>query len=80
MPTYTYQDAEGREYQVVQRITDPPLTAIEGRPVKRVIATAPGFVLKSGATGGWSSTGYGHTPGQLDAMRVLGRPLTKRGE
>lgn len=84
MPTYTYQDAEGREYEVQQRITESPLTTLEKAPgefvtVKRVIAGGAGFVLKSGPSGGWSSTGYGHTPGQLDAMRVLGRPLTKPG-
>jgi predicted nucleic acid-binding Zn ribbon protein len=85
MPTYTYQDAEGGEYEVQQRITEAPLSVLEVAPgefksVKRVISGGAGFVLKSGASGGWSSTGYGHTPGQLDAMRVLGRPLTKRAE
>lgn len=85
MPTYTYQDQAGRQYEVQQRITEEALTVLEVAPgefesVKRVISGGGGFVLKSGPSGGWSSSGYGHTPGQLDAMRTLGRPLTKPGE
>lgn len=85
MPTYTYTDQAGREYDVTQRITEEALDTLEVSPgefvrVKRVISAAPGFVLKSGPAGGWASSGYGHTPGQLDAMRTLGRPLTKPGE
>lgn len=85
MPTYTYQDADGGEYEIQQKITEEPLQVLETEPgvfrsVKRVISGGAGFVLKSGASGGWSATGYGHTPGQLEAMRTLGRPLTKRGE
>lgn len=85
MPTYTYRDQAGKEYEVQQRITEEALETLEVEPgefrsVKRVISGGGGFVLKSGASGGWASSGYGHTPGQLDAMRTLGRPLTKPGE
>lgn len=85
MPTYTYCDEAGKEYEVQQRITEEPLEVLEVSPgsfvsVKRIISCGGGFVLKSGPSGGWASSGYGHTPGQLDAMRTLGRPLTKPGE
>lgn len=47
-------------------------------PVKRLIsADSGGFRLVSGESGGWASSGYGHKPHELDAMRTLGRKLVK---
>ena len=85
MPTYTYEDENGRQYEIEQRITEEAHELLEVKPghfarVKRVISGGGGFVLKSGPSGGWASSGYGHSPAQLDAMRTLGRPLTKPGE
>lgn len=55
------------------------LTKSDAHPVKRLISSqSGGFRLVSGDSGGWSESGYGHTPGQLSAMRTLGRKLTPR--
>lgn len=81
MPTYTYECNAGAEFEVQQRMTDPKLTTCpvcEKCTPKRLISGPAEFALKEGAAGGWSSTGYGHTPQQLSAMRKLGRPLTRR--
>lgn len=83
--TYSYEViTTGEIIEVEQKISEPAHTVLEIngelRTVRRVITSSQGFVLKSGPSGGWSSTGYGHTPGQLNAMRTLGRPLIKRGE
>lgn len=52
------------------------LSEQKAHPVKRLIsAQSGGFRLVSGDSGGWSESGYGHTPGQLSAMRTLGRKL-----
>ena len=57
MPTYEYQcTACGREFEVRQRISEPPLTRCEkcGGVVKRLLSSAP-FILKGG---GWYVTDY----------------------
>ena len=57
MPTYEYQcTACGREFEVRQRISEPPLTRCEtcGGPVKRLLSPAP-FILKGE---GWYVTDY----------------------
>lgn len=80
MPTYTYECAAGAEFEVQQRITDPKLTECplcEKCTPKRLISGASEFTLKEGNAGGWSRSGYGHTPAQLNAMRKLGK-LTRR--
>ena len=48
MPTYVYHRADGTTFEVVQRITDPPLTEDPetGQPVQRVITSGPGLVFK----------------------------------
>ena len=81
MPTYLYECESGVEFEHQQRITAP---ALKECPLcakcvpKRLISGAPEFALKEGGTGGWSSTGYGHTPAQLNAQRRLGHKLTRR--
>src|SRR5262249_38668262 len=57
VPTYEYQcTACGREFEVRQRISEPPLTRCEqcGGPVKRLLSPAP-FILKGE---GWYVTDY----------------------
>lgn len=80
MPTYTYQCAAMAEFDVEQRITEPALTECPlcSKCVpRRLISGTPGFTLIAGESGGWASSGYGHKPHELDAMRTLGRKLTK---
>jgi putative FmdB family regulatory protein len=57
VPTYEYQCTGcGREFEVRQRISEPPLTTCEkcGGVVKRLISSAP-FILKGE---GWYVTDY----------------------
>ena len=57
MPTYEYKcDACGERFEVVQRITEDPLTECRSckGTIRRVIGPA-GFVLKGG---GWDTTDY----------------------
>lgn len=57
MPTYEYKcDACGERFEVVQRITEDPLTECRSCKgiIRRVIGPA-GFVLKGG---GWYTTDY----------------------
>src|ERR1043166_1850886 len=57
VPTYEYQCTGcGREFEVRQRISEPPLTRCEqcGGAVKRLLSPAP-FILKGG---GWYVTDY----------------------
>ena len=79
--TYLYSCECGLEYEIEQRITEPALELCphcsKHKP-KRLISCAPTFCLKEGKAGGWSNSSYGHTPQQLNAMRKLGRPLTRR--
>jgi hypothetical protein len=80
--TYVYQIiSTGKTLEVEQRISEDAHTVLEvdGEmvSVKRLISAAPGFNLVSGPAGGWAESGYGHKPHELDAMRTLGRPLTK---
>ena len=56
MPTYEYECAEGHTFEVVQRITEDPLTHCQvcKAKAKRLISSA-NFILKGG---GWYSDGY----------------------
>ena len=57
MPTYEYQCTDcGREFEVRQRISEPPLTLCEtcGGALKRLLSAAP-FILKGE---GWYVTDY----------------------
>jgi hypothetical protein len=61
--TYTYQViSTGETLEVEQRITEPAheVLEVDGEfvNVRRLISGAPGFNLVSGASGGWSETGY----------------------
>lgn len=57
MPVYEYECSEHGRYEVVQKITDLPLTVCSkcGREVKKVIS-GTSFALKGG---GWYKDGYG---------------------
>lgn len=61
MPTYVYRRSDGSTFEVVQRITDEPLTACPetGQPVQRVISGA-GLVFKGS---GFYLTDYVHSKG-----------------
>jgi len=56
MPTYEYECTKGHTFEVVQRITEDPLTRCQvcRAKCKRLIS-APRFILKGG---GWYSDGY----------------------
>lgn len=77
---YSYTDEAGGTFEVQQRITDPALKEHEGRPCRRLISSqSGGFRLVSGASGGWSRTGYSPSPNQRWAEKQLGRKLIKPG-
>ncbi len=56
MPTYEYECTQGHTFEVVQRITEDPLTRCQvcKAKAKRLISSA-NFILKGG---GWYSDGY----------------------
>ena len=56
MPTYDYECTQGHTFEVVQRITEDPLTRCRvcKAKAKRLISSA-NFILKGG---GWYSDGY----------------------
>ncbi len=56
MPTYEYECTRGHTFEVVQRITEDPLTRCQvcRAKAKRLISSA-NFILKGG---GWYSDGY----------------------
>lgn len=56
MPTYDYECTKGHQFEVVQRMTEPPLKRCKicRSKVQRLIS-APAFILKGG---GWYSDGY----------------------
>lgn len=56
MPTYEYECTKGHTFEVVQRITEEPLTRCQvcKAKAKRLISSA-NFILKGG---GWYSDGY----------------------
>ena len=59
MPTYAYRCSQCHaEFEVVQRISDAPLTACSkcGQNAATRVVFAPTFVLKGG---GWYADGYG---------------------
>jgi predicted nucleic acid-binding Zn ribbon protein len=65
--TYTYLvEATGQVIEVEQRITEEAHTVLEfdGElvTVRRLISRAPGFQLKPGPSGGWTSQGYALPP------------------
>ncbi len=57
MPTYEYECNKGHQFEVVQRISDPPLKRcrICRSKVQRLISAST-FILKGG---GWYADGYG---------------------
>jgi putative FmdB family regulatory protein len=57
MPTYEYRCEQGHTFEVVQRMSDPPITVceIDGGPVERVLH-APAVHFKGS---GFYSTDYG---------------------
>lgn len=82
MPTYLYQvvnddGTPGETFEVVQRMTDPPLTAHPqtGKPVKRVI-TAPNIAGK------WSESGTKQmlSDGNLDRLGFTKYQKTGEGK
>jgi hypothetical protein len=78
-PAYTHRDPSTGEWYTkrcaAEEISDQIPSAWR---VKRIISGPSEFTLKEGPSGSWSSGGYGHSPAQLNAMRKLGRPLTRR--
>lgn len=80
--TYLYEIiSTGETIEVEQKITEPAHTVLEIdgelHTVRRLISGVPSFTLVSGASGGWSSTGYAKPENQRQAEQVLGRPLNK---
>ncbi len=61
MPTYEYECTKGHHFDVVQRISDPPLERCRvcRSKVHRLISAA-GFILKGG---GWYADGYSSSSG-----------------
>jgi putative FmdB family regulatory protein len=60
MPTYEYECSKGHQFEVSQRITDPPLSRCRfcrGK-VRRLISGGT-FILKGG---GWYKDGYSTAP------------------
>ncbi len=56
MPTYEYECSRGHQFEVVQRITEPPLSRCRVCRAKvRRLISATGFILKGG---GWYQDGY----------------------
>jgi putative FmdB family regulatory protein len=56
MPTYEYECTKGHQFEVAQRITEPPLERCQvcRSKVRRLISSS-NFILKGG---GWYSDGY----------------------
>ena len=78
-PPYTHRDPRTGDWFTMHSDAEALSAQISSMwRVKRLISGPSEFALKEGNAGGWSSTGYGHTPQQLSAMRKLGRPLTRR--
>lgn len=79
--TYEYSCPTCGPFTAEQRIWEPRLEACPqcgAANPKRLISGASSFVLKEGPAGGWSRTGYGHTPQELNAMRKTGQKITRR--
>lgn len=56
MPTYEYECTNGHTFEVVQRMSDPPLERCkECRAKAKRLISAPSFILKGG---GWYADGY----------------------
>ena len=56
MPTYEYECSKGHQFEVEQRITEPPLERCQVCHAKvRRLISASTFILKGG---GWYSDGY----------------------
>jgi putative FmdB family regulatory protein len=56
MPTYEYECSRGHHFEVVQRITEAPLSRCKlCRSKVRRLISATGFILKGG---GWYQDGY----------------------
>lgn len=72
MPTYEYECTKGHTFEVVQRITEDPLTRCQvcRAKCKRLIS-APRFILKGG---GWYSDGYssGSSSGSSSSSKSSG--------
>lgn len=62
MPTYEYECSKGHHFEVVQRITEDPLTRCKlcrSKATRLISATT--FILKGG---GWYADGYGSSKGK----------------
>lgn len=69
-------------FETEQRITDGPLTACHHCAVpkcvpKRLVNVSSDVHFISGASGGWSNTGYSKRPHERRAEQQLGRRLIK---
>ena len=59
MPTYEYECSRGHHFEVVQRITEAPLSRCKlCRSKARRLISATGFILKGG---GWYQDGYSNS-------------------
>lgn len=79
MPTYlyAYTDEAGGTFEFQQGIKSEALKEHNARPVKRLIAGAPGFNLIAGPSGGWADQGYSKREEHRQAEQTLGRKLHK---
>jgi len=66
MPTYDYRRADGTVFEIVQPITEDPLTECPttGQPVERIISGGTGFILKGS---GFYQTDYVSKPPEKES-------------
>ena len=72
MPTYDYRRADGTVFELVQSITEDPLTEcpITGQPVERMISGGTGFILKGS---GFYQTDYVSKPAPKEPKPTSGK-------
>lgn len=70
MPTYEYKREDGTTFEVMQQMSDSPLTECPttGQPVRRIISGGSGVVLKGS---GWYVTDYKNGKGK-NATSITG--------
>ncbi|MCY4000555.1 MAG: zinc ribbon domain-containing protein [Bacteroidetes bacterium] len=71
MPTYDYRRADGTIFEIVQSITEDPLTECPttGQPVERMISGGTGFILKGS---GFYQTDYVSKPDPKESKPTSG--------